>query len=312
MRVLVTGGAGFIASHVADKLIAEGHRVAVLDNLITGRRSNAPPEARFFEMDIRDPAIAGLWAAERFEALVHAAAQMDVRKSVDDPRFDADVNLLGLINLMEAGRRHGLKRVVFTSTGGAAYDDTVPFPTSEAVWPRPVSPYGVAKMASEMYLYYYQSEYAVPALSLRFGNVYGPRQNPHGEAGVVAIFARRLLAGQACTINGDGKQTRDYVFVADVARAAVAALESEATGSFNVSTGVETDVVALYESIREAVGVSMAAAHGPAKSGEVRRSCLDNRKIKTALGWTPQAAVADGVARTVEFFRRQLSDPDAR
>ncbi len=312
MKVLVTGGAGFIASHVTDRLVAAGHQVTVLDNLEMGRRSNVNPEAAFVEMDIRDAKVAALFEQERFEAMVHAAAQMDVRRSVENPSFDADVNICGLLNLLEAGRLNGLQHVVFTSTGGAAYDDHVSWPTPETAPARPVSPYGIAKIASELYLNYYHHQYGLTSVSLRLGNVYGPRQNPHGEAGVVAIFSRKLLGGEGVTINGDGRQTRDYVFVEDVARAIELGLQHRRVEVLNVGTAVETDVVELYAQIRRAVGVELQAEHGPSKPGEVRRSCLDPGQIGEVLGWKADVVFADGIDRTVEFFRCQQADPDAR
>jgi len=306
--VLVTGGAGFIGSHVADRLVAEGAVVHVLDDLSGGRRENVPAGAVFHEMDVRSPDVAGLFAEHRFAALCHLAAQMDVRRSVADPVFDADVNVLGLLRLMEAGREHGLERVAFASTGGAIYGEPDPDvngggPQPEAHPTRPMSPYGLSKLTSEHYLRYYADTYGIPFAALRFGNVYGPRQNPHGEAGVVAIFAERMLRGEPVTINGDGRQTRDYVFVADVVRAFVAALASDATGAFNVGTGVETDVVALFRHINEATGGRTPETHGPAKPGEQARSVLDVSHIGATLGWAPEVGVADGLRETVEWFR---------
>ncbi|HEB83522.1 MAG TPA: NAD-dependent epimerase/dehydratase family protein, partial [Bacteroidetes bacterium] len=288
MNILLTGGAGFIGSHVGDMLIADGHQVTILDDLSTGRRSNVPPGAEFIEEDIRSRSIHALWADRRFDTLVHLAAQMDVRKSVKDPVFDADVNIRGTLNLVEAGRENGLGRVVFTSTGGAGYDDNVPFPTPETVPARPVSPYGIAKIATEMYLRYYHLEHSIPYVALRLGNVYGPRQNPHGEAGVIAIFSQRLLAGQTALINGDGLQTRDYVYVGDVADAVRRALSYNGVGSLNVGTSIETSVVELFRMIRDAAGVDVEEVHGPGKPGEVRRSCLANDLIRREMGWEPR------------------------
>ncbi len=312
MNILLTGGAGFIGSHVADQLLERGHEVTIVDNLVTGRRSNPPVEVEFIEMDIRSGEIADLWAERKFEGMIHLAAQMDVRKSVEDPCFDADVNIRGSLHLMETGRANGLKRVIFSSTGGAAYDDEVPFPTPETAPARPVSPYGIAKMTTEQHLRFYHREYGIPYMALRLGNVYGPRQNPHGEAGAVAIFSRKLLDGEEAVINGDGLQTRDYVYCDDAARALVEALENDEVGSFNVGTSTETNVVELFAMINHAAGADAPEKHGPAKPGEVRRSSLAIDLIKDTLGWEPVVGLREGIGRTVDFFRRQMDDPDIR
>ncbi len=312
MKILVTGGAGFIGSHVVDMLIEENHEVHVIDNLSTGVKSNLHEDAIFHEIDIRSDEVFELWEQERFEIMVHLAAQMNVRKSVEDPRFDADVNLLGMINLMEAGRKSGLKRVVFSSTGGAAYDDNVPFPTPETSPARPVSPYGIGKMATELYLNYYNKEYGIEYTALRLGNVYGPRQNPHGEAGVVSIFVERLLKGEKAIINGDGLQTRDYVFCKDVARAINLAINSNVVDYFNVGTSIETNVVDLFHAIKKSTSSNFPEKHGESMPGEVRRSSLDYNKIKKALQWKPLVSFSDGIAMTVEYFRRKLKDSSAR
>lgn len=315
-KVLVTGGAGFIGSHVADRLLAEGCEVHVLDNLAGGVRANVPDGATFHEVDVRAPEVRGLFAEHRYAALCHLAAQMDVRRSVADPVYDADVNVLGLLNLMEAGRANGLERVAFASTGGAIYGEPDPAvngggPQPETHPTRPMSPYGLSKLTSEHYLRYYDDTYGIPYAALRFGNVYGPRQNPHGEAGVVAIFAERLLAGEPVTINGDGRQTRDYVYVDDVVAAFVAALGSEQSGPFNVGTGVETDVVALFRHVNASTGGRAAEAHGPAKPGEQARSVLDVSRTREAFGWAPKVGVEEGLRRTVEWFRDRAGAPPA-
>ena len=308
--VLVTGGAGFIGSHVADRLVAEGCEVHVLDDLSGGVRENVPEGAAFHEVDVRSDAVEALFAEHEFAALCHLAAQMDVRKSVADPRFDADVNVLGLLNLLEAGRRHGLEKVAFASTGGAIYGEPDPEvngggPQPESHPTRPMSPYGITKLVSEHYLRFYAQTYGLQTAALRFGNVYGPRQNPHGEAGVVAIFAQRLLRGEPVTINGEGTQTRDYVFVDDVVRAFVAALAKDASGVYNVGTGVETDVNALFRHINRFTEAGAEEHHGPAKPGEQQRSVLDVTHTSEALGWAPEIDVETGLERTVAWFRER-------
>ena len=307
--VLVTGGAGFIGSHVADALVAEGCHVHVLDDLSGGYRANVPDAATLHEIDVRDAdAVAALFAEQRFAAMCHLAAQMDVRKSVADPAFDARVNVLGLLNLMEAGRENGLEKVAFASTGGAIYGESDPSVNGGESQPeshptRPLSPYGITKLVSEHYLRFYESTHGVPFAALRFGNVYGPRQNPHGEAGVVAIFAQRMLRGEPVRINGDGLQTRDYVYVGDVVRAFVAGLAHDGSGIYNVGTGVETNVVELFRHIRDATGADVPETHGDAMPGEQMRSVLDVSLAKEALSWTPQVEVADGLKRTVDWFK---------
>lgn len=303
MRVLVTGGAGFIGSHLVDAFIANDHEAIIIDNLATGVRENVHPQARFYEADIRDAAaVQNLFTRERPEVLVHQAAQLDVRRSVADPAYDADVNIVGTLRLLEAGLQNGLKKVIFASSGGAIYGDTETIPTPEAHPAAPISPYGVAKLSIEHYLHYYQAVRGLPYLALRYANVYGPRQNPHGEAGVIAIFSERLLLGQPATIFGDGFNTRDYVYVGDVVDANLRALASDRVGAYNVGTGIETDVNAVYRRINELTEVGAEERHGEAKAGEQRRSCLDVRLAQRELGWQPQVGFDEGLRRTVEFF----------
>ncbi|MFN3597960.1 MAG: NAD-dependent epimerase/dehydratase family protein, partial [Rubricoccaceae bacterium] len=306
-KVLVTGGAGFIGSHVADALLAEGCLVHVLDDLSGGVRANVPEGAVFHELDIRHTAARELMARERFDALVHLAAQMDVRRSVADPIFDADVNVIGLLNLLEGGRESGLGKVVFASTGGAIYGEPDPAvngggPQPETHPQRPASPYGITKLVSEHYLRFYHETHGIPAVALRFGNVYGPRQNPHGEAGVVAIFTTKLLRGEQPVINGPGTQTRDYVFVGDVVRAVVAALALEKADVVNIGTGVETDVNTLFAHLNRLTGANAPEEHAPAKAGEQQRSVLDVSHAAEVLGWRPETSLAEGLARTVAWF----------
>ena len=307
MTILVTGGAGFIGSHVADALLDQGHTVHVLDDLSTGRPVNVPDAAPLHQFDIRSDEAAALMERERFDVLVHHAAQMDVRASVADPRFDADVNVRGFLNLAEAGRKNGLEKIIFASTGGAIYGEPDYTPQDEDHPVRPLSPYGITKLCTEKYLYFYEQQYGIDYVALRYANVYGPRQNPHGEAGVVAIFTQRMLKGDQPIINGDGKQTRDYVYVGDVVRANLAALDCDGSGVFNVGTGVETNVNELFHTIRELTGADIPEEHGEAKPGEQQRSVLGYETSKQELGWTPQVAIGEGLRRTVEWFERQGS-----
>ena len=305
MKILVTGGAGFIGSHVSDLFLAQGHEVLVVDNLSSGSRDNLDPRVKFHQLDVRSPEAAQLILDEKPQAITHLAAQMDVRRSVADPRFDADVNIGGMLNLLEAAVKAGVERVLFSSTGGAIYGEQDVFPATESHPQRPCSPYGVSKAAGELYLSYYWQQYGLSYTALRYANVYGPRQNPHGEAGVVAIFCSRLLAGQECQIYGEGKQTRDFVFVADVARANLLALQSDYVGAVNVGTAIETDVNALYAGLVKVAGVDRPAVHAPAKPGEQLRSCIDPSLAGRLFGWKPEVALAEGLERTFRFFEER-------
>ena len=302
-RILVTGGAGFIGSTVADRFVGAGWDVAVLDDLSSGKRENVPGKARFYPCDVRSAAAAEAVLQERPDVLCHHAAQIDVRRSMADPRYDVDVNLGGLVNLLSAAARAGVRHVLFASSGGAAYGETDRIPTPEDEPTRPVSVYGASKAASELFLGVWRAAHGITFTALRYGNVYGPRQDPHGEAGVVAIFAGRLLAREPCIINGDGTQTRDYVFVADVARANLLAAERRHDGALNVGTGVETDVNRLYRVLADAAGVADEPRHGPGKPGEQRRSCIDPSAAGPALGWRPEVGIEDGLRQTLEWFR---------
>ena len=303
MRIVVTGGAGFIASHIVDAYLERGHEVHIVDDLSTGQSINLNPRADLHEVDIADPKAARLIERIKPDALSHHAAQMDVRHSVADPGFDARVNIIGFINLLEACKNCAVKKVMFASSGGAVYGEQDVFPAAEDHPTRPASPYGVSKRAGELYLSYYQQAFGLPYIALRYANIYGPRQSAQGEAGVVAIFLSLLLTGKTPVINGDGGQTRDYVYVGDVVAANVAALDSRFVGAVNIGTGVETDVVLIFDHLRRAVGSQIEAVHGPAKPGEQRRSCLDARLAAQVLGWRPQTTLADGLLRTAQYYR---------
>lgn len=308
MKILVTGGAGFIGSHVADALVAAGHEVIVADDLSSGSAGNLNPRARFHRIDIGDPEVGRLFAQERPEVLCHHAAQIDVRRSVAAPDLDARINILGLLNLLEHGRRHGLRKVVFASTGGAIYGEQETFPAAETHRTAPLSPYGVAKLAGEHYLYFYWQTYSIQYVALRYANVYGPRQNPHGEAGVVAIFAEKLLRGEVPTINGDGKQTRDYIFVSDVVRGNLAALATDFCGAVNLGTGIETDVNTVFRQLKTLGGFDAPEQHGPPRPGEQRRSVIDNALARRVLGWQPTVSLAEGLKETLAYFRQRAGE----
>ncbi len=305
MKILVTGGAGFIASHVTDAYIKLGHQVVVIDNLSTGKKDNLNPQARFVQMDIQDKKIFELFAKEKFDLVNHHAAQMDIRLSVSDPLFDARNNILGTINLAEAAVRHKVKKFIFISSGGAIYGEQDYFPADENHPTRPLSPYGIAKLTGEKYLYYYHKTYQLNFISLRYANIYGPRQNPQGEAGVIAIFADRLVKKEQPIINGDGTQTRDYVFVGDVVAANVAALQYDQCDYFNIGTGIETDVNELFYRLNQLTKSGTKEKHGPAKRGEQQRSVLNNKKAKRQLNWEPTVNLEEGLKLTVDFFKNK-------
>jgi UDP-glucose 4-epimerase len=310
MRILVTGGAGFIGSHVCDALLAQGHEVAALDDLSSGKRENLDHRVRLLVADIRGADAAAHVERLRPEVICHLAAQISVSRSVSDPKFDADCNIAGLLNILEAARRAGVRRVVFSSTGGAIYGEQDIYPAPESHPVRPASPYGCAKAAGEIYLNYFQQQYGIAYAALRYANVYGPRQNPHGEAGVVAIFAHRVLAGEPLTVFGDGKQTRDMVFVEDVVRANLAAsdvalppVDGIDARAFNVGTGVETSVNELAATLVALAGNHLAIHHAPARPGELRRNALGVDKAARGLRWRANVAIAEGLRRTLQSFK---------
>lgn len=303
MKILVTGGAGFIGSHLVDRYIELGHSVVIVDNIYTGQKHFLNSKASFYEVDIRDRAkIAHIFAKEKPEVLNHHAAQMDVRKSVSEPEFDAQVNIIGLINLLEEGRKNGLKKVLFASSGGAVYGDADVLPTSESYPTRPASPYGISKLASEYYLDFYYQTYKIPYTALRYGNVYGPRQNPHGEAGVIAIFTKKMLKGEVPIINGDGEQSRDFVYVSDLVEANVKALDMQNPLKVNIGTGISTSINDIFDILVKLTGVNFSQKHGEGKPGEQRISMLDATLAQKQLGWKSQTSISEGLKKTVEFF----------
>ena len=303
----MTGGAGFIGSHVVDTFLGAGHTVSVVDNLATGNRAwlTGKP-VRLHVLDIRAARLADVFEAERPETVAHLAAQASVGRSVADPTFDAGVNVIGGLNLLECCRRTGVTRIIYSSSGGAGYGDTEAIPTPETHPSLPSSPYGVSKVAMEHYVAALGAIHGWSAVALRYANVYGPRQNPAGEAGVVAIFCSRLLQAQPPVINGDGSQTRDYTYVEDVAAANLAALDRpQVQGAFNIGTGVETSVNDLFARLARSAGFDGPPGHGPVRPGEQRRSCLDPARAAHELGWRPSVSLDDGLARTFEFFKKE-------
>ncbi len=305
-KVLVTGGAGFIGSHVADRYIREGYSVVVLDNLSTGFKENVNPEAKFYLADITDrEKMREILEAEKPDYVNHHAAQMDVRKSVDDPMFDARTNILGSMNLIMESLQSGVAKFVYVSTGGAVYGEPDSLPVDETYPVNPLSPYGVSKHTVEHYLYLCAHNAGFRYTVLRYANVYGPRQNPHGEAGVVAIFTEKMLVGETPTIFGTGTQTRDYVYVEDVVEASVLSIEKGAGGIYNLGTGQETSVIGLFESLRGIVGFDGEPSFAPARTGEIERISLDAGKAARELGWKPGHTLKQGFQKTVTYYRNK-------
>ncbi len=307
MKILVTGGAGFIASQIADAFIDEGHQVVILDDLSTGYEKNVNPKAKFVKANICDKSLEKLFEQEKFDVVNHHAAQMDVRRSVKDPEFDATTNILGTINLLQNCVKYEVKKFMFASTGGAVYGEQDYFPADEKHNQQPKSPYGISKLAVEKYLYFYNSEHKLNYTILRYANIYGPRQNPFGEAGVVAIFSTKLLKGDQPVINGHGKQTRDYVFVGDVVKANLLGLKDEVSDVYNIGTGIETDVNQLFRYINDITKSNKEEKHGPTAAGEQLRSVITSDKLFNKFGWRPSTKLEDGLKSTVEFFKNNLT-----
>lgn len=303
MKVLVTGGAGFIGSHVVDHMLAAGHEVVVVDNLATGRRSNLNPRAKFYEIDIRSQEMEKVFADERPEVIDHHAAQMDVRRSVVDPIYDADINVLGGLNLLNLSVKYGVRKFIHISSGGAVYGEPVYSPCDEKHPVQPLCPYGATKYMLELYLYMYKVNFGLDYTILRYGNVFGPRQDPAGEAGVVAIFTGQMLKGAPVTIYGTGEQVRDYVFVKDCARANVIATEKGSGQVYNLGCGVPTSVNQIFNGLKQVIQYPLEANYGPARTGETFKIYLSPEKAKEQLGWTPQVSLIDGLRMTVDYFK---------
>lgn len=304
MNILVTGGAGFIGSHIVDAYISLGHNVTVVDNLSTGNITNINPRAEFYKMDINDPEISNIIEKGKFDIINHHAAQIDVRISVEDPVFDAQTNILGSLRLYISAVRSNVKKIIFASSGGTVYGEQQYFPADEEHPLKPCSPYGISKLTNELYLSFFKKVYGLKFVALRYSNVYGPRQNPKGEAGVIAIFSDKLLNGIQPVIYGDGTATRDYVFITDVTRANVLSLDDGVDGIFNISTGVETDVNTIFRKLTKIINSDIEAIHGPQKPGEIQRSCLSYKKFQRLTGWKPEVYLDCGLQLTVDFFKK--------
>jgi UDP-glucose 4-epimerase len=305
MRVLVTGGAGFIGSQIVDAHIARGDAVGVVDSLVAGQRAFVPARASFYQVDVRDPSLRDVFARERPQVVNHHAAQASVTVSVSNPGLDAEVNILGTLRLLQLCVEFGVEHLVFASTGGALYGEPARLPVDEATPVAPLSPYGASKYAAEGYVALYGRLHGMRACCLRYANVYGPRQDPHGEAGVVAIFARALLDGRQPVIFGDGEQTRDFVFVGDVVAANLLAVDRRFTGAVNIGTGRAATVNDIYRALARATGTATPATYGPPRPGDVRHIALDAAAARTGLGWTPQVTLEAGLSATLDWFRQQ-------
>ncbi|RJQ18361.1 MAG: SDR family oxidoreductase [Nitrospiraceae bacterium] len=305
MKVIVTGGAGFIGSHIVDELINNEYEVVVIDDLSTGREENINGKAKFYKLDIRNTAgLEEIFRNEKPDYVTHQAAQKDVRVSVSDPVYDAEINILGTINILQNCVKFNVSKFIFASTGGAIYGEQDIFPAPETHPTNPISPYGITKLTAEHYMYYYKAVHGLDYVSLRYANVYGPRQDPHGEAGVVAIFIQKMLRGEQPVINGDGEQTRDFVYVGDVARANISAIKNATSENiFNIGTGVETTVNQIFHHIRDIINPNIKEKHGPSKTGEQLRSVIDFSMAVEMLNWEPGVSFSNGLKKTFEYFK---------
>ena len=301
---LVTGGAGFIGSHLVDALIRRHIKVFVVDDLSSGNKKNLNPNAQFTKLSVNAPTFPDYLKKIKPDVIFHLAAQINVRTSMEDPLRDAQVNVMGSLTIAKIAAEIGVKKIVFSSSGGVMYPDSSKFPYSEKIFPQPISPYGIAKRAAEMYFAFAHRAYGVPYVALRYANVFGPRQNAKGEAGVISIFTEHMLAGKPVKINGTGKQTRDFVFVEDIVRANLLAMQKNVVGEFNIGTGRETDMNALFRKLVKLTGYKLPEQHGPVAKGEVMRSALDASKAKEILGWIPLVKFDDGLKKTVEWYRK--------
>jgi len=305
LKVLITGGAGFIGSNVADGLLEKNYKVIIVDNLSNGKKENIPQGAKFYRCDIRDKKLYDIFKVEKPAVIIHNAAQLSVRVSVEDPLMDADINIIGGLNVINACRIYNVEKIIFASSGGTVYGEQKYFPADEKHPTHPISPYGAAKLATENYLYYFYNAYGLKYISLRYANIYGPRQDPYGEAGVVAIFSSKMIEGKSAVINGDGLQTRDYVYVGDAVDANLRAIESDFVGPLNIGTGRETTVVRLFNILKKVSGkAGMEEAHGPFKEGEQRRSQLSNKLAGKMLGWQPKVSIEEGLKLTYHWFKK--------
>jgi len=303
---LVTGGAGFIGSHIVDALVSRRIKVYVVDDLSSGQKSNVNPNASFTKLSVNAPAFVDYLKKVKPDVIFHLAAQINVRKSVENPVEDAKTNIMGLLAILSVAKEIGVKKIVFSSSGGVMYPETAKMPYAETIPAQPISPYGISKRASEMYLAFMHQLHGVPYVALRYANVFGPRQNAKGEAGVISMFATAMLAGKSVVINGTGKQTRDFVYVGDIVRANLLAAQKNVVGEFNIGTGRETDINTVFKKLAKLIGYKLPEQHGKPAKGEVMRSVLDARKARTALDWEPKTKFDDGLAKTVEWFRKRI------